>query len=535
MPPDQAYKHGTFFDGIRDAAFVPAEIWGVACQVYHDRDFKRTCILNFIYLLILVLADPIGVATNSARSSEELFYRIVSPDYPSASLDPNSDNPFDDNTRIVVVVINDVTLRHLGETWPPAFSIHKEVLEKILGASAPKAVFVDFGFFDARDPDEVADLASMFHKYSLPAREFPHASELWPHASSASDPQSPRGATPVFLAGAPKGLTIIKALERAVTGTVSTRYAAAHEQEHDGYLLYDFCMGMPSAALALYAVERDDWRSWNLNGCPVKRSWQGRSNELSIYWATWGGTKNGRGIYGCRDMQNSKRARVGQILNIWLAGLLGGDDLWSDQFQTCPPHLAISAQDILNDDGTFAALMAERYVFYGGNFAMADDLVVPPTHEPVPGVFLHAMALDNLRRLDPYIGRGTGHRLTDGSWWLTLAIAALMSVLIALARTGYHELAKRPDSSKATCVEACGGHPACDFLFNRLPYPSENQIIGSFWWFVCFWLSVTAVFLAVGFGFYVLHWAPANFVGLLSFLGLHTAITGFRQLLLSIY
>ena len=96
-------------------------------------------------------------------------------------------------------------------------------------------------------------------------------------------------------------------------------------------------------------------------------------------------------------------------------------------------------------------------------------------------------------------------------------------------------LAKCPESSGAICVEASGGHPICDFLFNKLPYPSENQIIGSFWWFVCFWLSVVAVFLAVGFGFYVFHWAPANFVGLLSFLGLHTAITGFRQLLLSIY
>lgn len=535
MPPDQAYKRGTFLDGIRDALCVPAEIWGVVRRVCLERDFKRACILNFIYLFILLVADPIDVATNSARSSEELFYRIVSPDYPSASLDPGSDNPFDDITEIAVVMINDATLRQLDQTWPPAFSVHKKVLEKILGESAPKAVFVDFGFFDARDPDEVADLASMFLEYSLPAREFPPASELWRYASPARDWPAPQGNIPVFLAGAPEGLTIIKALERAVTGTVSTRYAAAHEQEHDGYLLYDYCMGMPSAALALYAVKRDDWQSWNLTGCPVKRSWQGRSNELSIYWATWGGKQVGRGIYGCRDMQKSKRARVGQIFNFWLAGLLGGEDLWSDQFQTCPPHLAISAQDILNDDGTFAGLLVDRFVIYGGNFAMADDLIAPPTHMPVPGAFLHAMALDNLLRLDPYIGRGTGNRLTDGSRWLTLAIAALMSVLIALAQTGYNVLAKCPESSGAICVEASGGHPICDFLFNKLPYPSENQIIGSFWWFVCFWLSVVAVFLAVGFGFYVFHWAPANFVGLLSFLGLHTAITGFRQLLLSIY
>ncbi len=177
----------------------------------------------------------------------------------------------------------------------------------------------------------------------------------------------------------------------------------------------------------------------------------------------------------------------------------------------------------------------DRYVIYGGNFAMAGDLFAPPTHMPVPGAFLHAMALDNLLRLDPYIGRGTGHILTDGSWWLTLIISALMSVLIALAWTGYNVLAKIPDSSVATRVGACSGHPVCNWFFNGLPSLSENRIIAMFWWFVCIWFSVAVVLLAGGCGFYVLGWAPANFVGLLSFLGAHTAIASIRQLLTSIY
>jgi hypothetical protein len=67
------------------------------------------------------------------------------------------------------------------------------------------------------------------------------------------------------------------------------------------------------------------------------------------------------------------------------------------------------------------------------------------------------------------------------------------------------------------------------------PAPTEAQVIGGFWWLSCLVVSVLIVLAGLWFGFAVLNWAPANFVGLLSFLGLHTAITGIRQLLLSIY
>lgn len=44
-------------------------------------------------------------------------------------------------------------------------------------------------------------------------------------------------------------------------------------------------------------------------------------------------------------------------------------------------------------------------------------------------------------------------------------------------------------------------------------------------------LSVCVVLFAIVVSFFGFHWAPANFVGLFSFLGLHTAYTGFREFL----
>ncbi len=42
------------------------------------------------------------------------------------------------------------------------------------------------------------------------------------------------------------------------------------------------------------------------------------------------------------------------------------------------------------------AAIQGKHIIYGGNLTMAADLVLPPTHKPLPGAYFHAMALDNL-------------------------------------------------------------------------------------------------------------------------------------------
>lgn len=532
MPPDQAYKHGTFFDGIRDAAFVPAGIWGVAWRVIVKRKFWRDFFLTSIVFLFLAIVDPVGIASNSTRTSEQLFYRVASPGYPPPSNDPESDTAFDDITEIAVIVIDDETLQRHGEHWPPRFSVHSKVLQKVLEESSPKAVFIDFGFFDDRDTDDLRILTDMLDRRAPPADRHGACGELISSSveCSKSDP-APVQKIPIFLAGAPKGLEVIPRLERAVTGTVSTRYVTEHEERHNSYPLYDCDKARPSAALAMYGAYHDDWKTWSLKRCPEDWRSAGGPNALSVYWATWD-----RGGYQCRSLPPGRRGRLGKIFEIWLSGLFGRD-LWKEQFQTCPPHRSVSAHQFLSDDtGFMSAFIDDRYVFYGGNFAMAGDLVTPPTHEPVPGVFLHAMALDNLLRLQPYVRLATGSGILDRSLWLTLATAVFMSGFIALAWNGYEVLAEpRTGNAEAESPAARrGGNPRGAGRGGE-PAPTEAQVIGGFWCVSCLVVSVLVVLSGLWFGFSVFNWAPTNFVGLLSFLGLHTVIAGIRQLLLSIF
>ena len=146
------------------------------------------------------------------------------------------------------------------------------------------------------------------------------------------------------------------------------------------------------------------------------------------------------------------------------------------------------------------------------------------------------MALDNLLRLQPYVRLATGSGFLDRSLWLTFAMAVFMSGFIALAWNGYAVLADPPtENAEAGSPPARDGSNSRGAEIRGEPAPTEAQVIGGFWWLSCLVVSVLVVLAGLWLGFAVLNWAPANFVGLLSFLGLHTAITGIRQLLLSIY
>lgn len=507
MPPDHTFKHGTFLDGLWDVACLPVKCGLFVYRSVSWRDFWRDWILTTAVFAVLAIFDPIGVASNSSLSSERLFYRIVSPRYPQASEDPKSNSPFDDITEIAVIVIDDQSLKDFRASWPPPFSIHEKILKKVLTESTPKAVFVNFGFFDLRDSDEVGLLASTLGEHALPNRSFPRSARLWKETATSTEDATARGNIPVFLVGAPGPLDpehvryrleVIPRLKNAVTGTVSTGYSVEHERQDRSYVLFDCDMGRPSAALALYATDRNDWTKWNLDVCPERGRSAGGPNNLSIFWATWGDETRSRGSYACKSLPGGVTERILQVLTAPLLDFLGVET-WSNQFQACPPHRAVSAQQFLADKtGVMSAFIEDRYVFYGGNFAMADDLIVPPTHKPVPGVFLHAMALDNLLRLDPYIRQATGSGLKSRSLWLTLVTAAVMSFFIALA-------------------------------WNPGPGNSFK------WWAGWLSLSVFVVLLAIVVSFFGFHWAPANFVGLFSFLGLHTAYTGFREFLRAIF
>ena len=177
--------------------------------------------------------------------------------------------------------------------------------------------------------------------------------------------------------------------------------------------------------------------------------------------------------------------------------------------ETCPPfhyltvsHLLPGAGGIMSErrERILAEAVTGKVVMYGVQLVAVWDKVVPPTHWPLPGVFFHAMAYDNLRLMGRRtIGEDTrtvfaGLNLSDTSRLLVLLLLALP---VELYKTFVAELGRVvADARLRMRIVAFGYALAC-------------------------WLVVNAFALLVLIGvsallFFEFRLAPLNFSGILA-------------------
>jgi hypothetical protein len=537
------------------------------------RDFWRDFWSILFVLFLLWIIDPLEAASRAEAASARLFYRVVAPLYHADSDDPESNSPFDDTTKIAVIVIDDVTLQALeiskdgsnvrpkkdgkgkqdeGEktngkdakddytdvTWPPAFSVHALILERILGSSTPKAVFVDFGFFDERKGEGLEKLVKTLKDYALPSEEFVYFAEGGSDATSSSASNDSRDKTnkpPVFLVGADSSirqaapsLNVIKDLRDAATALVATGYIRDQPDSPNLYPLFDCDGAIPSPALALHTVEAGDkWK--DIDGLPCEAG--NKPPMQSVYWATWGDTANSRGSFPCGTLRETALGRLWAIFERWFltSAQLIDEDEAEKEFQSCPPHRAVSAHDFLAEEsGWMSAFLDDRYVFYAGDFVMTGDLVRPPTHELVPGVFLHAMVLDNL--IHEELRYGDSSWSSDLGLLLTLVAMVIAAGMSAVAWQVIHRLSKPRKNPEAARVhkEYVDAHPLAVRIWIWMA-PAGGVLIQVGWVALFLFISFVCISAVLWVGFFVLMVPPINYIGILSFVGLHSiARTGFE-------
>ncbi len=73
MPPDQASTNETFLDRAKAAACLPVNFLWFVDRTVSWRDLWRDFFLTTVVFAVLAIFDPIGVASNSALSSEQLL------------------------------------------------------------------------------------------------------------------------------------------------------------------------------------------------------------------------------------------------------------------------------------------------------------------------------------------------------------------------------------------------------------------------------------------------------------------------------
>jgi CHASE2 domain-containing sensor protein len=333
-----------------------------------------------LLVLLVAVINPFGIRSATDQASTEIFQKLTADLYPGAGQE-----------KIAVVLIDDRSLQVLGEKFPPDFTFYSRLIGNMAAAGIESA-FLDLNIVDPRgDPSDLENFASVLR--GLPV-----------FLAATADESTARDCGGIRVRNLPQ-------LREAV---VSEPHPMIRDDaRHIDLLLEDACTRFrPAAALSVYAHHCS-----RLAGCPGSRmdpvsepaGFEGR--DMSIEWGSvWpAGAEAIHPSY--RDLSSlcpraDWSSRASRFLHVLFPFL---DDAGNGTFaQGCSYHPMIRAEWLLSPDETGADadavfdILAGRIVLVGANFTGQNDIGPSPVFGDIPGVFIHAMALDNL------IVHGTG-------------------------------------------------------------------------------------------------------------------------------
>lgn len=431
---------------------------------------------KFIWIALIALIDPFGFSSATDSLSQDLALIVMAPFYRYSSDD------MDNSAPITVVMIDEETLRRLGTGYPLDDEILTKLLRKI-ACAGPKTMFLDMLLGDPRPgggsvSDEMIELLA-----------------AGAAASRASDPAEvtvPRGCEsampPLYVADIPAaddaaGLADTSAVGLDETAIVApriratarrlpvqwaneaylypTRLAFGSAREADGWATLPGA-SLPTPALQLFLdVERPrrDAPPPDVAAVPTEMviGWSWKHGQLPAWYTQLhavappqpaaDGWKRLCGLVGTDNSpyDNAGWQRLVSALRIaasqLVLALVSPWRGWCGELAGTPPQkyiytLIVPAWQILArasavpTDAVKNAL-ANRAVLIGQNVVGAADAVVSPVHGTVPGVVVHAQALDNLLNWHQRVWRPMP---TIESWpsWISLGWVLGLSFLYVL-------------------------------------------------------------------------------------------------------
>jgi CHASE2 domain-containing sensor protein len=349
--------------------------------------------------IILLWLDPFGLTRLTKNYSQDLLAVALAGCYPDgpgkcggpARAATNGDRTDDatPQTRVAVVLLSEEDLRRAKEAWPPSYRLHARVL-KAIRANHPTAVFVDIVLEDERRDPTIEDLRAELEEYKS------NGIRIYAASSGADRPLRPEIRDLVRPVLVPKR---IDPLDR-VTRFYDLRTESAELE--------------PTAALTVF---RDV--------CGITPDPE--IETIRLFWRALPQA-------GWNDRWLDCRRRP--AFPLWIF-----QNRQSDFREDCPSTPTVPVRILLEpteaEDPEIDALLPGGIVLYGTHFVGAADLVNTPLHNDLPGVFLHATALDNLITLGPHAARHSEHEIPIlGVAWADVGVLVLAGVFSTVWRMG---------------------------------------------------------------------------------------------------
>lgn len=341
--------------------------------VTRDRHHSATIIVGMLVSFSLFAINLFGYRTALDHYGEQLFAPVAT----SRPFGPYGMDGEGSRKHTVVVLLRDQDLHDLEQPWPMPYGEHARILGEIRKAG-PRAVMIDFLFVDRRKEDQtLGQLENELRAYE--AAKIP----LFLAAPKvfASDPK--------VLPSDPKKptLTVLHELQDHAQLVPVPRYV--DERSHNLYPFFACawsrnnpkdkepkdCDGWHRTAAAEIYLHVCTIAKSAMCGRPVlKLGAELEKEELALVWGRKAPDQPTIDATGCASGPSH--------------ALLDG----------CPFTPTMPVNQLMRRTGGLpvARVIRDRIVFYGAGLEAASDIMRPPLHQPLPGVYAHAMALDNL-------------------------------------------------------------------------------------------------------------------------------------------
>lgn len=383
---------------------------------------------------ILVLwVNPYGVSDVTDKASQDALYRVIAPSY---DLDGNRrpDDPAKipaGRDDIVVVLLDENGIAQLHERrviaaseWPILYRDHGKILGHIL-SYRPRALFVDVHFKRRRERDDSFD--SMIRRLER---------------------AKPPGWDGLLFAG---GFPTERATRiRDELDTIARLPVTGWEGYRGAYPLH--ANGRHTAAYALYRIARCEGDRRDNPDCIDDQLLDDKS-ALSVRWGSAAAAPVLPSLVSevCQPAPAHWLGVLGEMAGRAANGLFGADV--HTERQRCPYHRTLFAHELIYVDRHGTAeqkdaldrALRDKIVLFGVALSGLQDSVVSPVHGRLPGVMLHAMALDNLL----VYGKDYVRAADDALAWLNAAVWLLLVLVLCVV---LYLMEVREAASRAPCA-----------------------------------------------------------------------------------
>lgn len=354
-------------------------------------DILVKALITTLLILLVFIVDPLGIRNSAEDHYEDHILRLWSPFFSKTV-----------SEEIVVVLIDDKYIEQTN-TYPVSYRNLTRLL-KTIARFEPQSVFFDI-LQHHEHSDNLNRWLSTIKNQKFPV--FMASNTAYDTEARLSDPNSLR-----------HKIANVAQLA-AVSWSGEGRY---------------YPLSVPWNEESMNTVAAAMYKEWCKQAarCDEEKT-NTLDDSLIVQWSNKYAQKQEDffplGI-SCGDGTQSEWQQLKELLVVSLTqGIQDQDDVDSTLRKRCPPFLTIAAST-LSSPGSAGSLelkqaMQGKMVLVGYHVTGGVDLVVSPVHGTLPGVYFHAMALDNLVTL-----QGEYWRSPDDTGLFNLNIADMVEISV---------------------------------------------------------------------------------------------------------